>query len=147
MAGDRPVMFCFDGSPQARAAIEEAGRQLEHGRRAIVVTVWSPAELVAFVGAPVSAPVGFDDEVAGRAQQVADEGAELARAAGFEAAGVVERTPDSIWRALVTAADDQDADLVVLGSHGRTGLTEVLLGSVAAAVTQHTARPVLVVHA
>jgi nucleotide-binding universal stress UspA family protein len=69
------------------------------------------------------------------------------RPAGFEATGIVERTLDSIWRALVTVADDRDADLVVLGSHGRTGLTEVLLGSVAAAVTQHTARPVLVVHA
>ena len=78
---------------------------------------------------------------------MADDGAELARAAGFEAAAVVARTMDTIWRALVTLADDHEAGLVVLGSHGRTGLTEVLLGSVAAAVTQHTARPVLVVHA
>jgi nucleotide-binding universal stress UspA family protein len=59
----------------------------------------------------------------------------------------VARTADSIWRALVSLADEHEAGLVVLGSHGRTGLSEVLLGSVAAAVTQHTARPVLVVHA
>jgi nucleotide-binding universal stress UspA family protein len=143
----RPVLFCFDGSDQARAAVEEAGRQLEHGRRAIVATVWSPAELTSFVGATVAVPPGFDDQVADRAKEVADDGAELARAAGFEATSVVARTADSIWRALVTLADDHEAGLVVLGSHGRTGLSEVLLGSVAAAVTQHTARPVLVVHA
>ena len=50
MPDARPVLFCFDGSAQARAAVDEAGRQLEHGRRAIVATVWSPAELTSFVG-------------------------------------------------------------------------------------------------
>jgi len=82
MVDDRPVMFCFDGSRQARAAIEEAGRQLERGRRAIVATVWSPAELMSFVGAPVSAPPGFDDQVSDKAKQVADDGAELAEPPG-----------------------------------------------------------------
>jgi nucleotide-binding universal stress UspA family protein len=144
---ERPVLFCFDGSTQARAAVEEAGRQLEHGRRAIVATVWSPAEQTSFVGAAVEVPVGFDDQVAARAMEVAEIGAKLVGAAGFEATPVVARTTDSIWRALVTLADEHEVGLVVLGSHGRTGLSEVLLGSVAAAVTQHTARPVLVVHA
>jgi nucleotide-binding universal stress UspA family protein len=144
---ERPVLFCFDGSAQARAAVEEAGRQLERGRRASVATVWSPAELTSFVGATLAVPVGFDDQVAGNAMEVAEAGAKLAREAGFEATPVAARTTDSIWRALVSLADEHDAGLVVLGSHGRTGLSEVLLGSVAAAVTQHTARPVLVVHA
>jgi len=70
---ERPVLFCFDGSTQARAAVEEAGRQLEHGRRAIVATVWSPAEMTSFVGAAVAVPVGFDDQVAGKAMEVADD--------------------------------------------------------------------------
>jgi nucleotide-binding universal stress UspA family protein len=144
---ERPVLFCFDGSAQARAAVEEAGRQLERSRRAIVATVWSPAELMSFVGATLAEPVGFDDQVASNAMEVAEAGAKLAREAGFEATPVVARTADSIWRALVSLADEHEAGLVVLGSHGRTGLSEVLLGSVAAAVTQHTARPVLVVHA
>jgi nucleotide-binding universal stress UspA family protein len=34
----------------------------------------------------------------------------------------------------------------VLGSHGRTGIGLVLLGSVAAAVARHTDRPVMIVH-
>jgi nucleotide-binding universal stress UspA family protein len=147
MADARPVMFCFDGSKQASAAVAEAGRQLEHGRPAIVATVWSPAELVSFVATAVAPPAGFDDQVADEAATVAEQGAKLAREAGFDASPVVERADDTIWRALVDLADEQDASLIVLGSHGRTGLSEVLLGSVATAVTQHTLRPVLVVHA
>jgi nucleotide-binding universal stress UspA family protein len=34
----------------------------------------------------------------------------------------------------------------VLGSHGRTGVGLVLMGSVAAAVARHTNRPVMIVH-
>jgi nucleotide-binding universal stress UspA family protein len=33
-----------------------------------------------------------------------------------------------------------------MGSHGRTGIGLVLMGSVAAAVSRHTERPVLIVH-
>ena len=36
--------------------------------------------------------------------------------------------------------------MIVIGSRGRTGLPKVLLGSVAAAVAQHSRRSVLIVH-
>ena len=39
---------------------------------------------------------------------------------------------------------DPSFDLVVVGSHGRTGLSRALLGSVAESVVRHAARPVLV---
>jgi hypothetical protein len=40
--GDSPVLFAYDGSDQAKAAIEVAGQQLSPGRKAIVLTVWQP---------------------------------------------------------------------------------------------------------
>jgi nucleotide-binding universal stress UspA family protein len=40
-------------------------------------------------------------------------------------------------RAIVRAADAWDADLIVLGSHGYSGLDRLLLGSVSAAVASH----------
>jgi hypothetical protein len=39
--GHGPVLFAYDGSDQAKAAIREAGQQLSPGRKAIVLTVWA----------------------------------------------------------------------------------------------------------
>jgi universal stress protein A len=46
--------------------------------------------------------------------------------------------------AVVRLAEDDDADLIVLGSHGRTGLTRLLMGSVAEAIVRKAHCPVLV---
>lgn len=45
---------------------------------------------------------------------------------------------------VVSLAEDEGIDLIVLGSHGRTGLTRVLMGSVAEAVVRKAHCPVLV---
>ena len=44
------------------------------------------------------------------------------------------------------AADELDVDLIVLGTHGRTGLRHVILGSVAEKVVRKSTRPVLTIH-
>jgi universal stress protein A len=46
---------------------------------------------------------------------------------------------------VIAAADEQSADLVVLGSRGRTGITRLLLGSVARNVLWGTPVSVLIV--
>jgi nucleotide-binding universal stress UspA family protein len=53
---------------------------------------------------------------------------------------------DPVWQRIVEVADEHDASIVVMGSHGRTGISRVLLGSVASAAASHTARPVLIAH-
>lgn len=48
---------------------------------------------------------------------------------------------------IVRAANDWPADVIVIGSHGRSGATRLFLGSVAEAVMRHAPCPVLVIRA
>jgi nucleotide-binding universal stress UspA family protein len=47
-------------------------------------------------------------------------------------------------RAIVEYADDHDIDQIVMGSHGRSGVTRILLGSVAESVVRDSTVPVTV---
>lgn len=141
---DRPgvVLLCYDGSSCSAAAIAEAGRELESGRRALVLTVWEPFVAAGFVFVPASLAVPADDELRRQAEEVAEEGATLAREAGFDAEPLVELGAP-VWHRITEVAKERVVDLIVLGSHGRSGLEYLLLGSVATAVAQHAGRPVL----
>ena len=143
--GSGPIVFAYDGSELAKHAIEEAGRLLEAGGDALVVTVWQPFD----VGFLPVAGLEFDAaqiaEVRTAAGQTAAEGAALAEAAGFRAQSAeIERSPT--WQGIAEFADARDARLIVLGSHGRSSVTKVLVGSVAGAVSAHSRRSVLIVH-
>jgi nucleotide-binding universal stress UspA family protein len=140
-----PVLFAYDGSDLAKHAIEVTGRELERDRDALVLTVWRPF-VVGFIPAR---GVNFDaaavDEVRKAAEDVAAQGASIAQAVGFRAESV-EINAAPTWKGIARVADDRDASMIVLGSHGKRGMAGVFLGSVAAAVAAHSGRTVLIVH-
>ncbi len=143
--GSGPVVFAYDGSVLAKLAIAEAGRLLADGRDALVLTVWQPFDVGFVPVAGLQLDAKEIEDVQRAAEQTADEGASLAEAAGFRArSDAIETAPT--WKGIVHVADDQDASLIVLGSHGRTGFADLLLGSVAAAVAAHSRRSVLITH-
>ena len=51
----------------------------------------------------------------------------------------------TVYRSILDSADAANADLIVMGSHGRRGLEKLVLGSVTAQVLSHAHLPVLVV--
>jgi nucleotide-binding universal stress UspA family protein len=79
------------------------------------------------------------------ATSILDEMANEAKAAGVqcETAQVIQDHP---YQAIVATAKEKGCDLIVMASHGRSGLAAVLLGSVTTKVLTHTTIPVLVCH-
>jgi nucleotide-binding universal stress UspA family protein len=65
------------------------------------------------------------------------------RAQGIPASGVVRRGAPA--KTIVEHAGTDHFDLIVMGTHGRTGLSHALLGSVAERVLRHASCPVLTV--
>ncbi len=55
-------------------------------------------------------------------------------------------TMGTAWNRIVGMAKSRNADLIVIGTHGRTGLKHAVMGSTAERVVRHAACPVLVVH-
>jgi nucleotide-binding universal stress UspA family protein len=120
-------------------------------------------ELAASVGASVTVlhssaipVVGFPDGALIPTPQVATGMSEAAGSA-LEAAVAGRRggpvpletmlREGEAWEEIVNAADEIDADLIVVGTHGRHGLARALLGSVAEHVVRTSHRPVLTLSA
>jgi nucleotide-binding universal stress UspA family protein len=148
-----PVLFAYDGSAHARAAIERAGTVLAPGP-AVVATAWTsfeeeaPSALLALPKDIVrDSTRALDDANRETAEELAAQGAELARHAGFDAEPRAVRGGGPFFAALLRAADELDARAIVAGSRGRSPLRAAILGSVSTGLLHHTSRPVLVVRA
>jgi nucleotide-binding universal stress UspA family protein len=143
-----PVAVLYDGSADAKRALEQAGTLLG-GRAAVVVTAWQSAYAVPALGWGGAAYMPDYEALERAAEEAASasaqEGCERARAAGLTAEPRTERATGSVWPALLHAVEDMDAAAIVVGSRGLSGARSVLLGSVSAGVMHHTRRPVLVV--
>ncbi|MFC5183944.1 universal stress protein [Actinomadura harenae] len=145
------ILIAFDGSEDARTAIEFAAKTLRHEPVAIL-TVWEPL-LSQINWAPLAAAgalaVDPDSEQwpeEEQARQLALAGAEIARKAGFEQVEARSaRTTGPIWAGIVDVAEELDADVIVTGSRGLGGARSVILGSVSTRVLHKTHRAVLVV--
>jgi nucleotide-binding universal stress UspA family protein len=79
------------------------------------------------------------------AQARAAEGVERATAAGLVAEPRTAVRDDGVAGAILAVADGLDADVIVVGTRGFTGLRSMVLGSVSHAVLQHANRSVMVV--
>jgi len=80
------------------------------------------------------------------AHQSVEDGVDTLKKAGIDAQGEVRETLfGHAAREIVSDAKDHDADVIIMGSRGRSDLAGTLLGSTAHKVIHLTDRPVLVV--
>lgn len=89
-------------------------------------------------------PRAIAGRIVGHASQSLDAAVQEARAAGLAAvtSKLVQGVPG--WTIVEAANRDPAINLVVVGTHGRTGLARVLIGSVAEYIVRHAPCPVVV---
>ncbi len=126
---DKGILLAVDGSRFADAAAVSAGILAK--RCGLPVTVLSVC--------------ANDDLKCDMVQAMADRVRDLLRQDGVAADSVVKEGNPA--KAIVEAAAENDCDLIVLGSHGRTGLDRILIGSVSQQVVVQAKCPVLVAKA
>lgn len=137
----RTILVPIDFSDPSRAALGKARELAEHWGAALrLLHAYSP---------PSGLPPGFamDPDFEAKVAQAAEHALrDLARECG--AASNVRVTVEVARGGPVEAivAQARGADLVVMGTHGRTGLAQARLGSVAERVVRTAPCPVLTVH-
>jgi nucleotide-binding universal stress UspA family protein len=140
------ILCPTDFSPGSRQALHMAAALAREGRAQLVLAhVWQPSQWA----------TGGEFQLAPDVirELVDSEEAELAKwKLEAKELGVKEIATRFLtgapWDQIVDAAqDDRGIDLIVMGTHGRTGLKHVLLGSVAEKVMRHAPCPVLIVRA
>jgi nucleotide-binding universal stress UspA family protein len=132
------IAWATDGSELADKALETA-RKLAEVHSSRIVAVHANQMLTGRAG---GAPVYVDEpEVREKIGEQVDE----LRAAGFDATLLVRSGTEHVATLVERAAEDADADLIVVGTHGRSGVTAAFMGSVARGLCHTSHRPVLVV--
>lgn len=142
------VILADDGSADARAAAAVLAWQIVARRRVRVVTV---SEVVApDIGTPGSGRVATAQDDRRRmivAELAAVDALARSSADRLAAAGLtteIDVRHGDPAHEIIRAATDWNADLIVMGTRGRTGLERLLLGSVARKVLQHARCSVLI---
>jgi nucleotide-binding universal stress UspA family protein len=147
------VLIAFDGSDEARGAIDYAGRFLST-RNAYILTVWEPIHRQAARTAGMSGMMQHDwsavtddteDPAYADAVAICREGVSLAEGHGFSTEPFLVESATAIWSAIVDASRELDVSIIVAGSRALSGWRSLLQSSVSDSLVKHAGRPVLIV--
>ncbi|HEY5350458.1 MAG TPA: universal stress protein [Candidatus Lustribacter sp.] len=141
------VLVPYDGSEPSRTALAHALALIRPSARLVIVTVVDETPVVSEAGSTV---VAYDPETifeeldeAGRAR-LADA---VSRCAAANVTPLTELAHDAPVPAILAAAQKHACDLIVMGTHARTGMARLILGSTTEGVLRWSNVPVLTVRA
>ena len=138
----KKILYATDFSPVSDAALPFAvavARRFESRIEAIHVFALSELQMM-----PEAAPIGVGSPLTQRAEE---HMADLLRSDLFEDVphdGRV-RSGAEVWTEIESVVESEKIDLVVLGTHGREGLKQIVMGSVAETIFRAAPCPVMVV--
>ena len=144
----RHILIPTDGSELAERAVTH-GLSLAKfvGAKVTVIIVEEPVPAVWWSVAEyqlADITTKYDEEIKKHAKSVLDRVANAAKQAGVPHDTMQARDVQP-YEAIIATATDRGCDLIVMASHGRSGLSAVVLGSVTNKVLTYTKTPVLVV--
>ena len=142
----KSILIATDGSEFCAGAISHGVALAKLvGAKVVAVTVSQPLhtaipkELI-----PDHLIASVQSEIAKAADEKLAAVEKAAKAAGVTIE-TVKASRDHPWEAIVQTAKDKGCDLIVMASHGRRGVSAMVLGSETQKVLVHTNIPVLVV--
>ena len=141
------ILLATDGSAASdHAASIAVDMARTHGARLTALYVVDPYP---YLGIGESNPLGFQSYMAAAHEHAAQAQAKVISLCNQGGAPVALQTRVSedlsATEGIVQMAKDESADLIVMGSHGLSGLARLMLGSVVSKVLAAASTPVLVV--
>ncbi len=141
----RHVLVPVDDSDGAKNALEFALEEYTDAK-ITALHVIDPSDFYAATGIEGGAMANYDQirqNHENRAERILEEATE--RAAGHGVEIETDQVLGAVARAIVDYVEEEEVDHVVIGSHGRTGASRILLGSVAETVARRSPVPVTIV--
>ena len=139
------ILCPVDFSDGSRRSLDTAVK-LANDSKAELVLANVLALPVYYIVEPVAYPTNFLAQLATAAETALAEWKADAVARGAQRVSTTLLRGDAAHE-IVEGAKREGCDLIIIGTHGRTGIKHVLLGSVAEKVVRHATCPVLVVRA
>jgi nucleotide-binding universal stress UspA family protein len=132
----KTILLPTDFSKSSEAALRFAcALARDYQARLLLLHVVEPPVYYGELGMAVPLPADFDESLRRRLEQLVPP-----------ESGVAADTmlvEGNAAREILRVAEEQHCDLIVMGTHGRSGLSRVVLGSVAEDVVRHSRVPVL----
>ncbi len=143
----KQVLVAVDFSPMALATALAAAEEARlHQAKLMVLHVFNPQMLNLQMPEEILPPtLDLREKLLHLAHAEMRKLREALEAAGLQPEMVLEESADNIGRAIVAYGEAHQADLLVVSSHGHSGLGRLLMGSVASDVVNHAHCPVLVI--
>jgi len=148
MGDFRTMVVAYDFSPHSQAALDTAvqlARRLDSDLHLLHVVQTPAFAYGAYGGTVVPPPIDMGQVLDGAMASLRDVVDGLAPVPGRREPHVVEGV--GVAAMIQETAERLGADLIVMGTHGRTGLAHVFLGSVAERTLRGAPCPVLTVQA
>lgn len=141
MPGQKPVVVGTDGSKHAQTAVQWAAQHAARHDAPLLIATAASAPVAYGMGGHL--PQDFFDALKEEGGRIVDEAADLARATSPNIEVATDVVVDATGPGLLRLSED--AELIVVGTRGLSGIASAFMGSVSSLIARHSACPVVVV--